>query len=246
MKIFYSLLLVVFLSSCNSTVNNKKGIELRILSSNLKAYCIDSVCSKNVLYTNNNYDNYFKKSTNIVRFKIINKSNSKFIAFIKGLPVSSKLRALFLEDLLIKETKTLKKILPISIFEDCIDNPYDLLDSTRILMYKKLGYKKTYKWYLKNGIINESLIYLEPNEVKYFELYVNLPINSPIRSCTFEYFKLNKKKNYDVKLNFHSDTTNIKKYLTWSQLKNIEENNYKLYQGTIISENSVPIVFVDE
>ncbi len=56
--------------------------------------------------------------------------------------------------------------------------------------------------------------------------------------------KLRKDKKYSAILKLKCDTTNIKKYLTWSQLKNIEENNYRLFHGTIVSENSVPIEFV--
>ncbi len=116
-----------------------------------------------------------------------------------------------------------------------------LNDSIIKSKYKNIGYKSDdFIFFNKN--LKDQLIYLKSNETLYFETFIDFPINLNYT----KFVKLKKQKNYSATLIIHSDTTNIKKYLTWSQLKNIEANNYKLYHGTIVSENSVPIVFVDK
>ncbi len=110
--------------------------------------------------------------------------------------------------------------------------------------FKNLNYNNSTIWYEKNKLINSNFIFIKSNEEKYFEVYINLPYSDA--SSSANRYDLDSTKKYIANLKFISDTTNIKKYLTWSQLKNIEANNYKLYHGTIVSENSVPIVFVDK
>jgi len=109
--------------------------------------------------------------------------------------------------------------------------------------FENLNYYNSIYWYEKNKRINSNFIFLNSNEIKYFEVYINLPYSDASHSGNR--YDLDSTKNYTMSLKFISDTTNIKKYLTWSQLKNIEENNYKFFHGTITSKNSVPIKFVD-
>ena len=109
--------------------------------------------------------------------------------------------------------------------------------------FKNLKYNNSTIWHEKNKLINSNFIFIKSEGEKYFEVYINLPYSDA--STSGNHYDLDSTKNYNVFLKLTSDTTNIKKYLTWPQLKNIEENNYKLFHGTIISENSVPIVFVD-
>ena len=94
MKKIYILFFIVFLSSCR----NENKIEIQILSDKLQAYCIDDSCSKDVLYSNNNYKHYFKKSINRIRIKVTNKSNSKKVVLLNGLSNASRTRALFFDN----------------------------------------------------------------------------------------------------------------------------------------------------
>ena len=96
--------------------------------------------------------------------------------------------------------------------------------------YRNLGYTKNDFIYFNNDL-TKHLIYIKAHEVLYYETYFSLPINDEL----LQYVPLRKTKKYKVNFILKSDTTNIKKYLTWSQLKNIEANNYQLFQDTIVS-----------
>ena len=212
------------------------------------AYCIDDNCSKDVVYLDDNYNNYFLKSKNIIKFKISNFSKNNYIINIscntdiniQDDSFPNKNYGLNLNNLNIINNNTNKLLQPHDAFvSEVLSSP----KNHSISFNQKLNYTDT-KWNVKNEIISDKIIELAAGEIKYFETIVNLPYNKPSNG-SFQSYILSSTEDYSASMKFCSNTTNIKKYLTWSQLKNIEENNYKLFHGTITSENSVPIVFVD-
>jgi len=107
------------------------------------------------------------------------------------------------------------------------------------MYFKDLGYRNTN---LMNDYKTRCIV-IHPKEKLFFENILGIPKN---KISNVEYVELIPKEKYHLSLKIEIDTSFYKNRLTRSQLKNIEENKYKLYQGTIISENSVPIVFVNE
>ena len=245
-KIFYFI--ITLLLSCTKKEANKT-IELKILSPSI-------VCNKNLdsmRYSNKD----FRKNQNntVLRFKITNKTNQNYFLIIRNVfntynGINTKdganLDLDFLQIVNSDNNDTVKInyacTLPmpnkkqLELFENN--------NRIKIQQFNNLNYFKSLDWINKNELISNNLLYLKSNEVKYFETFVNLPYSEASNGCS--YVELNYKFKYTASLKFMTDTTNIKKYLTWSQLKNIEANNYQFYNGTIVSENALPIVFVEE
>jgi len=247
MKKIATLISILILYSCQQ--KEEGNLTILNLNNNLKAYCIDDECSKDALYLNENYANFFKKSNNIVRFKIINNTSNNYFLKISNInnPLFEEqsfpniLYGLDLKNLQIINDSTKEVIKSYSMLNQEVNITKDK-DSTLLKMYNKLGYINNNDWITINKNLSKRIILIPSKQSIFFETAVNLPFNRPYRSVS-QGILLNKKNKYSAQVILYSDTTNIKKYLTWSQLKNIEENNYKLFHGTITSENSVPIVF---
>ncbi len=237
-KITLFVLFCIILLSCNSNLK-KDDLELVILSDKLNAFCADSdgnICNPEWRSDKPDYDSI---SNSTLRFKILNRS--KYNYMINSFYFFSKIKQgkASLNILSIQENET-KKVLEIreSFLHGNWKEPLYFND------YKKNGYASLgYLWIDRNRVIAETNIKIAAGETIFFETHLNIPVNKT--RFLIEGVKLNKDKKYSATLKLKCDTTNIKKHLTWSQLKNIEENNYKLFNGTIISENSVPIEFVD-
>jgi len=245
-QLYFNLLLLFLVISC-AKQENKTIFKLKIISKNIvsKTSVEKSMHKSNRSFPNTNFSN------RVFKFSIKNTSKENYILRLRnaldtypGLysKEGKNLDLDFLQiiDTIIKDTLEVSRHHRLIYETETTKNKREEL--TRF--YRSLLYNNTLFWYEKNEIINSNFIFLKSNEIKYFETFINLPYSDASNSGN--HYNLDSTKNYIANLKFTSDTTNIKKYLTWSQLKNIEENNYKLYQGTIISENSVPIVFVDE
>jgi hypothetical protein len=246
----FHLSILSFLVICYSCKNNSKNdIELGFLNKNLKAYCIKGDCTYKAAY---NFENYKKKSVNKVRFKIKNNSHNNYYIntycineyATKGCTYQESFPdvsfGLSLNNLLIRDNNkiiTSDYIFQKELFIETECSNYN--DSLLFKRYHSLGYKNDAQNYI-NYNVTKNLIKIRAGETLYFETYINLPFNNS------QFVKLSPDKKYTASLTFYADTTNLKKVLTWAQLKDIEENNYKLYQGTITSTNSIPIVFVEE
>ncbi len=249
----YKLIVLIFLMySCNSKSNENRLI-ISLKNKSLVTYCSDTECSKDVMYLNENYYNYFNKSKNILHIKIENKSKKNYLLMLtnssnylfKKTSFPNKLYGLDLENLVVSNNSTNKRVKHYNSFvNEIINNCENYTDSNFLKTHNKLGYSNKNNWLIKNNNISKQIIQLPSNQVVYFETFVNLPFNK-YSSGSFQSVELNRDNKYSCKITINSDTTNIKEHLTWSQLKNIEENNYKLFHGTITSKNTVPIEFVD-
>ena len=243
------LFLISFIVLFSCKRNNKNKIELKILSSSITSKSnLDSL-----IYSNSDEYFYKNRGNSVLRFSISNTTNINYLIILRNVfdtynginTIEGKNLDLdFLQIMNPQKTDTIKVHYAFSYpmpnkdeLEQFIEN-----NKNKIQIFNSLNYYKTINWIDKNEIITNNLIYLKSNEIKYFETFVNLPYSEASNGSS--YVKLDSTKNYIANLKFTSDTINIKKHLTWSQLKNIEDNNYKLYHGTIISENSVPLVFV--
>jgi len=248
-KIYYIYILILLITFSCSKKSENKTIELKILSKEIISHKnLDSM-----RYSNKD----FRKNQNkaVFRFKISNKTNQNYCLVLRNVLNTyngintiegANLDLDFLQ-IINKNSKDTIKVHYAYTLPMLNKKELELYEkNNKILMqqYNNLNYSKSLFWMEKNQQITNNMVCLKSNEVKYFETFVNLPYN--VSSDNANYVELNFSDNYNAFLKFISDTTNIKKYLTWSQLKNIKENNYKLFHGTITSENSVPVVFVDK
>ena len=237
------IILIIFLYSCTS---NNGDLELILLNTNINAYCADPECSNSEIYAN--YNEYIHKSGSKITFKIINHSNTNYVLNnIPSILDSSFPRnysGLNLYNIIVKNVKN-DSIVSFD-YEDfslsCRMIPYlSIKDSLIKNHYTKLNYDINKADKLNQT--KENLIYINSGEVIYFETYISLPYNSPSLFST-QRLNIDLNNKYRIALTFDFDSTNVKNYLTWSQLKTIEENEYKFYQGSLES-NSVPLVFIE-
>jgi len=242
-KVILIFLLIVIFTSCN---NNKDGLKLTVLNKSLRAYCPSGDCNVVSLHFDSTYN---KKSDNIVKLKFENKSNYNYIintlclsSYTKGCSYPKTFpdekNPLSIGNISIINTKGEEvKIEGILHQENPISERVSSYnDSLNQEKYESLGYYDA-SWNFKNYALSKKLILIKAGESLFFEVSFKLPLGE------YYFVKLNPEEKYSGYLIFHSDTTRFKKYLTWAQLKNMEENNYKVYHGTIKS-NSFPIIFV--
>ncbi|SFD47416.1 hypothetical protein [Flavobacterium phragmitis] len=94
-----------------------------------------------------------------------------------------------------------------------------------------------------NSIRKNSFV-LYPQETKYFQTVVYLPIKEANNfDNAFSYFRFNSKKKYTFNFIYISDSTLLKKNLPKHKLEELKENNIKVFQGQLIS-NKVPVRFI--
>ncbi len=235
MKLIIYFITISFLFSCNS----KDELRITLLNNKINSFDFQK-------------DNRFKNKKTILKIKIENLSSENFIISnycfpnrnnncTSSIAFPSFNNQLDLNNLEIKNNDYNVKIkwyfsLPTDdFFKNKMVN-----DSIINQQYKDLDYTND-NFIFFNKSLTKNLIFIKSKEILYFETFIHLPVNYKFH----QYIELSKEKTYNANLIINSDTTNIKKYLTWSQLKNIEENNYKLFHGTITSKNTVPIEFVD-
>ena len=223
-KIIYILILFTTIISCskNNSLIVNKGLELKILN--------DSILS---------YDAKAKKTyKNIIYSTITNKTNEKII-LLPISPFGFRNGYLSYENVGILNTKNNKEI-PLGIGFHFIENDLNNCIDIEMSDFKQeLGYKKRKKSNLMYFYENNKIV-IHPKETLYFESSLSLPDNT---KRNFQRVELNKENQYKLFLSVKIDTAFYKERLTNSTLRTIKENNYKLFHGTITSENSVPIVF---
>lgn len=83
---------------------------------------------------------------------------------------------------------------------------------------------------------------IHPNETLYFEWFLILPFIDFIEDINYTY-KLDTSQEYFADVLIHSDTIKWREILSRTDIKNIEENGYKIYNGTLESKNKIPIKF---
>ncbi len=243
------IILLIITTSCNSN-QQKEDLELIILNKNLKSYCADNNCTPTVMYSKNNYEKYYKKSNNILKFKIVNNSKNNYLISTycvnqycseeESFP--NKRFGLDLHNLQIMDEVSREVVTVGFSFVTTIPGLPSFIDSLYIKNYNKNGYYNE-KWIRKNIYLSEKFIKIPSGKTAFFETHVNIPFNKPSLG-SLQTVKLSKKNKYSVSMIFNIDSTDIRGYLTWSQQKNLEENDYQIYHGTIKS-NTVPLIFVE-
>ena len=244
------IFLLFVIVSCSSN-QQKNDLELTILNKELKAYCTDDYCTKEAVYSKNNYELYFEKSNNIIRFKITNNSNKNYLISTycvnrhcserKSFP--NRRFGLDLHHLQITNEANKEIITMYDTFGCMVTGLPNFIDSLYVKNYNKNGIYDE-KWIKNNIYLSEKIIIIPSNETKYFETHVNIPFNEPSLGL-LQSVILSKSNKYSVSMIFDIDSIGVRGSLTWSQLKNIKENDYQIYHGTLKSINSVPLKFID-
>ncbi|WP_299223192.1 hypothetical protein [uncultured Psychroserpens sp.] len=244
----YYKIIIVIVTLCFSC-DRKQGIELSILNESLVSYIPKDTIHRRITIKKKQYQDL---ANNKLKFKLENKSNQVYM-----LVFSNETKNYFPSDFMSLGLNNL-------VFTDEDGNSpnysntsanADVLfyhqktyqDSIVKEFYDNIGYKnKSDSWKSKSAEISKSILVIHPNEVVYFETYSYLP--NHWNSITGDYggvnFEYNKKYTAKLQFSLHS-YEDVDEYLTDLQKKEIKENNYKVYDGELISINKVPVDFVE-
>jgi hypothetical protein len=229
MKYSFVLFFYFFLTSC---INKKNDLELIILNEEIIS------CDYNEKY---NEDTNASNSINIIKYKLVNNSNTtyyfnknyrevyKMSNYLVGLLDDQ--NTVFIDE----NSNTAKPTFSCKYPTDSMNIYTSFHDKFEEQKAKSLGYKSG-KLPLNNNFT------IHPGETLYFEYFINLSndkFGNNESRITF-----NKEKRYMMKVQIYSDSKNNKNTISFSDLKTIETNNYKIFNGIISSKNEVPLKFV--
>lgn len=246
-KYIIAILGLLFLSACSKS-NESSGLKIEIL--NKEFYSVknfDSLTIRNVMtYDNYIYDSLFVNKINI---KISNTGNEKYVFFLKKTQPDFENFEKFKSE----NTKIIvyqnQQILPPSLkFLVCStmqhpemkkyinDTNHDTLEYN---YYKNFDKEKAD---IKKIAFEREMqhVVIHPGESKFFSYYLTLPIFE--KNTNIYMYKLKDSNNYFVQFSLKNDKEIISKYISYNQLKEIKENNYVIFNGTIKS-NKVSIKF---
>jgi len=253
-SILYLVLVLYLLSSCNK---KKSGLEIILLTNEIR--CVD-MPFKNVFDINEK--EYFKNgiydslSTNIIKYKIINNSTKKYFIVLNEVDIDVleshyliktgiECNGIFLNlynnnSLLSSQTKLTSGG---SSYETEVDYyksslyRINYIDSLFIVSANKRKlYKTKFPSVLHREILENSFV-IYPGESKYFTSVVNLPLRKNKIGLLTDVTKI-KPNLSSISIVNNASYTNEK--LSENQKKEIEENNYTLFDGAIQS-NKVPV-----
>ncbi len=91
--------------------------------------------------------------------------------------------------------------------------------------------------------MNSNFI-IHPKETLYFEWFIVLPYGHMIENEP-QFVQLDSNKKYLAALYLSSSNVDYKNKISMADLKTVEKNGYKVYDGVIKSKNKVPVVFVN-
>jgi hypothetical protein len=181
---------------------------------------------------------YDQKSKSFIRYSITNNSTTTYY-FNQNVGAIKKDYGIGIADiaeLMIQDDKGVvidPRYTIHCMFNEEYSNYLKIRDSKLEKRVKDMGYEpKLYPMVF----LNNKSFFIHPNETLYFEDVVWLPGNSDMG------IRFIKNKSYTAHIEITSDSTNYKKDNTRGVLKTIEANGYKVFHGTIKSEN-VPVVF---
>jgi len=255
MDIFKYCTVVLILLSCKTVKND---LELTILNKEFVAYCPKEDCMdkdflrEQTIKTLINSDSLYFPA-NIIKYKVENKSNKCVFFmpmfsysgnFIKTYYLPSASLGSFLGmsySNLVFNNLNEKQIKHISNSSySSSSSYYKSRDSLTLDFYNKMGYNNNNNNKL-NGSFQTNSITIPAKTTIYFESYFTMPYNQ----SSNEYIELDKKGKYTINLSFISNKDEAIKHLSNSQKETIKHNNYKIFDGELISTNSVPIIFKD-
>lgn len=238
------VLLFILIISCSGTKNN---VELTIINKEVYSLPFDDSIFQRPLELQKEFK---KKSLNKIKYKLVNNTDNTLYLVEKKHNLSNYLNlyGLTLESINILDVNNSKMRIGNSFTEQTNNNflSEKYGDTLKYEFYEKLDYKnKTSYWKDVNFYITKNIIKIYPKEEIYFETYIMLPQtwNSHIGDFSSIYIK--KEATYKFQLNFQfMKKEEVLKYLTDSQLKNIKENNYKIFEGELKSQK-IPVKFID-
>lgn len=216
---YYTLLLIFTLIGCNT----KPNFELEILTKEISYLDVD------------NYKEYFsaekkapKESQTVITYKLTNNTDDSYYFNISDLNRKSK------TDNYIQIDKAfiafLNKNENLAIIKGRYLENYHTWNVLEYLDYERANFD-----YSKNFIIH-------PHETLYFEWFLVLPFGTFLEDIRY-YIDLNKEESYSAELFLNSDGINYKNRISRTDLKTIEENGYKVFNGTLKAKNKIPVVF---
>lgn len=94
----------------------------------------------------------------------------------------------------------------------------------------------------QNELITHGFI-LYPHQIKYFRTAINLPLRSASEGFCWK-SNIEGGNQYQAEIVLNCNSKNIKKYLNADLKKEIEENNYVIFNG-VISSNLIPVKIVN-
>lgn len=240
----YIILLIIFgFISCKT---DSKGLELTVLNKDFVAYCPKQECIDSERFLE---DDIYNKKVNILHFKIENKSDQTYFF----MPIGKKgkmgnvayrsfpklLSGLSLRNLAVKNSKG--EMMKYG-GHPTHSSDYEMkTDSLANLYYQKMEYDLNYNRELSQNVI----LVIPSGETVFYETNFTLPLNQTSSEYTQEFLKLDKNESYTASLIFAGEKELVEKRLTNAQKETIKYNNYKIFDGELLSTNSVPIIFMD-
>ncbi|WP_299112098.1 hypothetical protein [uncultured Winogradskyella sp.] len=241
----YSVLIaIIFILSCS----DKKELELTFLNDSLVSYVPKDTIHNRITIGRQHYK---KISNNIITFKIHNKSKDTYLLIFDnkyGNCYPDSFRAIGFQNLIFSDKDGNSPIYSntTATAEELHYNFLDYQDSVQKTYYDNIGYdNKLDSWKKKSAKISKSIITIHPDESVYFETYTSLPQKKDDLIGDYSGVSFDTAKKFEAKLRFtFLGYDDVKDFLTEIKKKEIKENGYKVYNGTLESTNSVPVNFI--
>jgi hypothetical protein len=246
MKYIVVLLLMTILSCNSQDKTNNCDLEIEIINTE---FISRSNLNEDSAHNFSSFKNFAYDSlpVNKINFKIKNNGTKKYVFFIK-----KELDDLWRGNSELRIYKDKIKIEP-TYLGWAIQHSMKHISMKKFMVEMKtdsLKYEMS-NTYLKEKVSIDKLsfyremsyIVIHPGETKYFTYYRTLPVYTQNFDSHYMYF-LNPNEKYYCELSLYNDSEALKKYLTINQSKEINDNNYVLFNG-VIKSNRIPIKFVD-
>lgn len=236
-KIFTILFILV---SCNPKSTNDLSVSVKNTSINV--YCPNDDCNSYDIFIENKYS---EKAKNILTIELTNNSEHTYVLTPNCLfgpewgcnPINSS------EAMNISNIQFVNEDGENARYGTSFHHSVNLQDSLAIDNFKKLDYQNSYNGnliYFKK--IQDKIMILPPKQTFVYETLIYLPHNKISKKTEGVVLSFN--ETYTARIVLNSDTTNISKYFTRDFIKTADLNNYKFYQGKLIS-NTVDVKFVN-
>jgi len=215
-------MLVLF--SCNSG----KTIEVETISNHINAL---NVKQSNYGPEYIKYDALaIEDSRTLLTYKITNYTDKTYYFNVEGYQkLAAKPEYIQINNALLVITD--KNGMPVVPKVSCPSISYD----PAWLYSQYLGYKYPLD-YKKNNFI------IFPNQSLYFEWFVVLPFGNLLEGVNYSVI-LDEQKKYFAQILIGS--TSNRKYISRTDLRTIEENNYEIFDGILTSKNKIPVIIAN-
>lgn len=255
--LFPILIINLILLSCDKKIENdnrKNDLVLKILNDSVKSVLIDN--DSYYLRELNSNSNYNSQSLNIVNYSLKNNSKKKYFLVFNDEYFKSHEHHILSDNKTISKTDYMDFDINFNIYnKDSLVFgdflwPISLRIESATNDFKKCKFKvddyltekqKQNKEKYDHDFYKHSFI-IYPNEIKYFTTFINLPIRSPSEEF-FWYSKLNSKNKYFASIILANKKKTIINFLTKNQRKEINENDYTIFDG-VIESNKVPVTII--